>query len=178
MPENNGIKRTSRRMSTVILIIVAAFVAAYYLMSIPIDPTIPDEIFGLWEGTGSIYASDGDETDGTQVDLIPIMMLIESDRSVSGVIGGAVFENGEIKRNRNNVGRFVGINSDYIIIGGDIKGKISLTDEEETRTVNVPLNHEDGFLKGSINLKQFGKYPDPVLPRIELRQTEDSSISD
>ena len=165
-------------MKKTIIIVLFAFaliVVAYLSVNVSIYSTISDEVVGRWEGSSEVFADFKlDESPSSSPDdLIFIQLKIKQDGSVSGIIGDALLENGIIKKNRNNLGKFLGINSDYIIVNATIRGKINVHDKLESRRVSIPLDFEANSLKGSINLKEAFKYPDPIFPRLKLKPVAD-----
>ncbi|MFZ7120355.1 MAG: hypothetical protein ACOWWH_05330 [Eubacteriaceae bacterium] len=78
-------------------------------------------------------------------------------------------ENGVIRKKRKKLGKLIGIKSDYIVVDAIINGEISMLDELDSRTITMPINYKENLLKGSINLKEKFKYPDPLFPYLELK---------
>ncbi len=150
-----------------ILIVTAIFFIGF---KIPFNGEISGELFGEWDGVSEVFSDFklGEFPSTFSDDLIKIEIIINEDYSVSGNIGDAKFHGGEIKRNRSDFGKAIGIFSDYIISDVILEGKINENDTDNKRDLSIPLDLKDGKLIGSINIKRFLNHTDPIFPRVEL----------
>ena len=166
-----NIMKKGRKKLLFILFAIIIIAAIFFIsFKIPINKEIPGELFSKWKGISEVFADFklGKFPSDYSEDLINIEITINHDYSVSGNIGDAKFHSGEIQRNRSDLGKVVGIFSDYIISDGILEGRINEKDTDIIRKLSIPLNFKDGKLTGSINIKQFLKHPDPLFPRLEL----------
>ena len=154
------------------LLVLILIIIAYLLVSIP-NSTTDYEISGQWECSNAV-PHDFTTDESSESILVPIKLDIDSDGNVSGTVGDAVLENGKLKVNRNLIGRYFNVKSDYVIVDAEIIGAIANQDTKEIREVNIYLNYQDETLIGSVNLKEFLKYPDPVFSSLTLTKTENN----
>lgn len=147
---------------SIIITVIMILAGIYLLGTLTFDSEFSSELHGKWTGESAL------EQNVTAV----IDLNINPDGSVNGTVGNAVFESGTIRKNRNSIGEKLGINSDYIIVNGTLKGQISEDGEHYDIMVSIPFDFVGGVIDGGINLKKPFSYPDPIVPKIELRSQD------
>ena len=155
-------ERKFKNMSKIISIVITVIMilaGIYLLGTLTFDSEFQAELQGKWTGESTL----DDKTNAS------IELNINADGTVNGSVGGAKFENGTIRKNRNSIGEKLGINSDYIIVDGTLKGQITEDGETLDIMVTIPFDFAGGVIDGGINLKKPFSYPDPIVPEIELK---------
>ncbi len=147
------------KIISIVITVIMIMAGIYLLGTLTFDSEFSSELQGKWAGESTL---DEDAT-------VAIELNIGADGNVNGSVGGAKFENGTIRKNRNSIGEKLGINSDYIIVDGMLKGQITEDGETLDIMVNIPFDFAGGVMDGGINLKKPFAYPDPIVPEIELK---------
>lgn len=138
--------------------------------------TIPDPLLGVWHGDATVrlpivFVPEPDDDPSDDV-LLPIAIdiTIHKDGTVTGTVGGAQLVDCVLKQNRGEVGRRLNLATDYIVMDGYLAGAIVPEDETPEKNITIPFNLADGHLRGSLFWVQAGKYPRPLLSRLDLAQ--------
>ena len=116
------------------------------------------ELVGTWSG----------ETE----EGLAILLEINADGSVEGRVGEAVMDGNRIALNRNSFERKINIQTDYIIKGGTLNGKLPGDDSTRERAISLPFNLSEGGLRGSLFELEDWKYPYPLISRLRLEGAE------
>lgn len=147
------------KIISIVITVIMVLAGIYLLGTLTFDSDFSSELHGKWSGESKI-----DEESTATIEL-----NINPDGSVNGTVGGAKFENGTIRKNRNSIGEKLGITSDYIVVDGTLKGQITEDGENLDIMVSIPFDFVGGVIDGGINLKKPFTYPDPIVPDIELK---------
>lgn len=147
------------KIISIVITVIMIMAGIYLLGTLTFDSEFQGELHGKWTGESTL------EEDAT----VFIELNINPDGSVNGTVGNAIFENGTIRKNRNSIGAKLGINSDYIIVDGMLKGRITEEGETLDIMVSIPFDFVGGVIDGGINLKKPFSYPDPIVPKIDLK---------
>jgi hypothetical protein len=102
-------------------------------------PAIP--FAGEWKGFATALV------DNQEVDL-PIDLRIKADGAVTGSVGSSQMR-ARFERNRSWLGRELNIRTDYIILG-EARDYPGTPKSGVGESMAMPLNLEDGYLKGSL----------------------------
>lgn len=136
--------------------------------------TVPEPLLGDWHGEQTIRLPivfvpepDNDPSDDVLVP-IAIDLTIHEDGTVTGRVGDAELVDCVLKQNRGELGRRLNVATDYIVMDGSLVGAIVPEDETLQKDLTIPFNLVDGHLRGSLFWTMEGKYPLPLLPRLEL----------
>jgi hypothetical protein len=81
-----------------------------------------------------------------------VTITIHADGSVTGGIGGAVFRESSVRKNRGWIGRKLKLKTDYIVSGGTLQGKITPKDKGTHSSFTIPFNIVGAKIKGTIML--------------------------
>jgi len=114
----------------------------------------PPNLVGTWHGNVEIFGPFKVEPYPSQAreDHQEVVVAIAPSGMVAGHIGQAVFKECTIRRNRSWLGRALHVKSDFIVVGGYMEGRVTPRDEGGRRRFTIPLNIENGRLKGTIML--------------------------
>lgn len=146
------------KIISIVITVIMILAGIYLLGTLTFDSDFSSELHGKWTGESNI-----EEVEGVAIEL-----NINPDGSVSGSVGNAKFENGNLRKNRNSIGAKLGINSDYVIVDGTLEGQITESGENLKIMVNIPFDFVNGVMTGQINLKKPFTFPDPIVPDFEL----------
>lgn len=97
-----------------------------------------------------------------------VSIIIDSGGNVNGMVGEATFENCNITRNRGWIERQLGIKTDFLI-SGKLKGNTFEEDTIINKNINIPINIENGELKGSLLLILKGE-DFPMISKLKLKK--------
>ncbi|MBE0451430.1 MAG: hypothetical protein IBX70_11390 [Clostridia bacterium] len=147
------------KIISIVITVIMVLAGIYLLGTLTFDSDFQSELQGKWVG----------ESKAIEDASVVIELNITTDGNVYGNVGGAKFENGFIRKNRNSIGERLGINSDYIIVDGTLKGQITEDGKSLDIMVNIPFDFNSGIIDGGINLKKPFTYPDPIVRDMELR---------
>lgn len=143
----------------------------------PMD-TIPDTLLGAWHGDSTVrlpivFAPEPDD-DPTDDMVLPVAIdiTIHADGKVTGTVGAAALTDCVLKQNRGELGRWLKLATDYIVMDGYLAGPIVPEDETGEKAITIPFNLVDGRLRGSLFWGEAWKYPRPLLPQLELSKVE------
>ncbi len=113
---------------------------------------VPETMTGKWSGKEIVTVRmkvDGKFVFISSKDSMDINLLIQKDNGVTGNIGNAILTDGIVSKNRGEVGRKIGIKTDYIITG-NLKNTIFEEDTIELKPISMPFNIVNNCFEGSI----------------------------
>src|SRR6185369_15763160 len=147
------------------------FVAAASLTLQAGETTVPDpRLMGQWRGTGHFNGINYNEAAQKKVAGQNIeIVLILTNGTVTGRIGGAEFNQCRATANRGWLGRLLHIKTDFVI-HGEIVGAITPDSELGTHSISAPFNLVDNHVTGTVFLVGPVKYPYPFL-KLQLSRT-------
>lgn len=158
-------------LSVLILLAIVTIVAG--CLAQPMD-SIPASLLGAWHGETAVRLPivfvpepDDDPSDDIRV-LVAIDITIHDDGTVTGTVGDAELVECVLKQNRGELGRQLNLATDYIVMDGYLAGAIVPADETPEKNITIPFNLVDDHLRGSLFWVKEGKYPLPLMPRLEL----------
>jgi hypothetical protein len=106
--------------------------------------TLPEAMVGHWKGQARIIVAWCQQTN------LVVELQIAPDGQVTGTVGDAALQEGQLKRNRGSLGRKFKLKTDYIITG-KLNGPIVAAENITRRSVNIPLNFSNGAFTGGIH---------------------------
>jgi len=154
---------TSIRFNLIALIITALSLSACN------NQNLPDTLAGTYSGNNGIivrYNKDGQYI--FYEDKVEVSIEISKTQLVTGRVGGAIFEDCKIVKNRGWISRQLNIKTDYLISGrllGSTFKKDSITD----KNISIPFNIENGEIKGSLFLTETGQQF-PLISFLKLKK--------
>lgn len=114
--------------------------------------TPPSSIVGNWSGKHLVVVRT--KTDGKfnfikHPGAVNFNLSIKQNCRVSGSLGTAVFEDCIIQKNRGWIAKQLNLKTDWVI-QGKLVGAIFPEDVIKSKTISMPINIENGRIKGSL----------------------------
>ena len=106
--------------------------------------TVPQAMVGHWRGQARIIVAWCQQTN------LAVDLQIAPNGQVTGKVGDATLQEGQLKRNRGSLGRKLKLKTDYIITG-KLNGPIVAAENIKRQSVNIPLNFSNGAFTGGIH---------------------------
>ena len=107
-------------------------------------PPPPSSLVGAWVGSAHIV------NDWVTTADLDVSFEIAADGSVEGRVGDATLVGGRIRPSRGDLGRWLGVKTDWIV-EADLEGALIAAEGIERDRVQVPLNLVDGSLTGGLH---------------------------
>ena len=144
--------RLANYLSTLLIITIT-----YCLLAACTNWTIPESLVGTWKGKDKVTVRtkvNGEFVFIAAPDSLPLIINIQSDGTITGNLGGAVFNNCKVSKNRGELGKKLNLATDFVI-KGELSGKIFENDPEANKKISMPFDNKNGNLKGSL-FQMFG----------------------
>lgn len=122
----------------------ALLAAISCLFSCTASAPLPAELVGTWSGSTRVVV------DWVEREELELELAIAGDGAVTGTVGDARLVRGRCERNRGDLGRGLGIKTDWIVRGG-LEGELIADEGIRRKGVSIPLNLGEGRLEGGLH---------------------------